>query len=141
MAKSLVIVESPAKAKTINRYLGSAFTVKASMGHIIDLPAKEFGVDIEHDFKPKYVVIKGKQKILKELAAQVQKSNAVYLATDPDREGEAISWHLKNSICKDKKVFRVLLHEITESSVKTAFNNSSDIKMDKVNAQDRKSVV
>ena len=141
MSKSLVIVESPAKAKTINRYLGSGFTVKASMGHIIDLPAKEFGVDIEHDFDPKYVVIKGKQKILKELAAQAQKSNTIYLATDPDREGEAISWHLKNSICKGKKVLRVLLHEITESSVKTAFNNSSDIKMDKVNAQQARRIL
>ena len=141
MAKSLVIVESPAKAKTINRYLGSDFIVKASMGHIVDLPAKEFGVDLEHDFDPKYVVIKGKQKILKELATQAKKSDTVYLATDPDREGEAISWHLKNSICKGKKVLRVLLHEITESSVKTAFNNSSDIKMDKVNAQQARRIL
>ncbi|MFH1905316.1 MAG: type I DNA topoisomerase [bacterium] len=141
MPKSLVIVESPAKAKTINRYLGSNFVVKASMGHIIDLPAKEFGVDIEHDFDPKYVVIKGKQKILKELAAQAQKSDAVYLATDPDREGEAISWHLKNSICKDKKIFRVLLHEITSSSVKSAFGNTLDIEMDKVNAQQARRIL
>ncbi len=141
MPKLLVIVESPAKAKTINRYLGSDFTVKASMGHIIDLPAKEFGVDIEHDFKPKYVVIKGKQKILKELAAQAQVASAVYLATDPDREGEAISWHLKNSICKNKKTLRVLLHEITSSSVKDAFNNTLDIKMDKVNAQQARRIL
>ena len=141
MAKSLVIVESPAKAKTINRYLGSDFVVKASMGHIIDLPVKEFGVDIERNFKPKYVIIKGKQKILKELATQAQVANAVYLATDPDREGEAISWHLKNSICKDKKVFRVLLHEITSSSVKDAFNNTLDIEMDKVNAQQARRIL
>ncbi|MCK5595430.1 type I DNA topoisomerase [bacterium] len=141
MAKSLVIVESPAKAKTINRYLGSGFVVKSSMGHIIDLPAKEFGVDLEHDFKPKYVTIKGKQKILNELAAQARKSNTIYLATDPDREGEAISWHLKNSICKDKKVFRVLLPEITSSSVKSAFDNTLDIKMDKVNAQQARRIL
>ena len=91
----LVIVESPAKAKTIKKYLGKDFEVTASMGHIRDLPAAKLSVDVKNDFAPKYAIIKNKEKLVKELKAQVEKSDKVYLATDPDREGEAISWHLK----------------------------------------------
>jgi len=101
--KSLVIVESPAKAKTIEKYLGRKFSVKASMGHVVDLPKSQFAVDIKNGFKPKYINIRGKGKLIRELKEAAEKAYAVYLATDPDREGEATSWHLANTLgVKDK---------------------------------------
>ena len=120
--KKLLIVESPAKAKTIQRYLGKDFIVKASMGHVIDLPEKEFGVDIEKNFKPKYVTIKGKDKILRELKKAAKESDEVLLATDPDREGEAISWHIANALKRIKKdgIYRVRFHEITKKAIEEA---------------------
>src|SRR5690554_1617489 len=98
MARNLVIVESPAKAKTIGKFLGRSYKVKASMGHLIDLPRSQFGVDVDENFKPKYITIRGKGKIVKELKDAVKKADRVLLATDPDREGEAISWHLANAL-------------------------------------------
>ncbi len=137
MKKKLLIVESPAKAKTIQKYLGKDFIVKASMGHVKDLPENEFGVDIEKGFKPKFVTIKGKEKILKEIKEAAKKSEAVYLATDPDREGEAISWHIANAIKRIKKdnVFRVRFNEITKSAVREAVSNPDKIDENKVYAQ------
>ena len=105
--KSVVIVESPAKSKTINKILGKNFEVLSSMGHIIDLPKSKMGIDIENDFEPKYIVIRDRRKYMTQLKKAVKKADAIYLAADPDREGEAISWHLKNELGKDKKVFRV----------------------------------
>src|ERR1044071_8376846 len=98
MAKALVIVESPAKAKTINKYLGKQYVVKASLGHVKDLPKKDLAVDVEHGFEPKYVLIEGKKKLVQELKATAKKVDAVYLAADPDREGEAISYHLQEEL-------------------------------------------
>ncbi len=137
MGKKLLIVESPAKAKTIQKYLGKDFIVKASMGHVIDLPEKEFGVDIEKEFKPKFVTIKGKNKILKEIKDAAKKSDVVYLATDPDREGEAISWHIANALKRIKKdnIFRIRFHEITKSAIKQAVENPDKIDENKVYAQ------
>ena len=121
MAKSLIIVESPTKAKTITKYLGRGYTVMASVGHIKDLPTSKLGVDLEHDFKPQYVTIKGKSKVLADIKKKAEESDKVFLAPDPDREGEAIAWHLaeelrgKSKARKiDGKVFRVLFNEITE---------------------------
>ena len=102
----LVIVESPAKAKTIGKYLGSDYVVKASMGHLRDLPKKKMSIDIEHDFQPEYVPIEGKDKIIKEIRSEIRKSDFVYLATDPDREGEAISWHLSIALNLDENKMR-----------------------------------
>ncbi len=135
--KKLLIVESPAKAKTIQKYLGKDFIVKASMGHVIDLPEKEFGVDIEKGFKPKFVTIKGKDKILKEIKEAAKKSDEIYLATDPDREGEAISWHIANALKRVKKdsIYRVRFHEITKKAIQEAVKNPDKIDENKVYAQ------
>ncbi|HVP56540.1 MAG TPA: DNA topoisomerase, partial [bacterium] len=134
--KSLVIVESPAKAKTINRFLGPSYTVKASMGHVRDLPKKKLGVDVEDGFKPSYVVDPGKKKIvsaLKKVAASVDR---IYLASDMDREGEAIAWHLAELIDKDRtKTKRTIFNEITERAIKEAFQDPTEIDMCKVDAQ------
>src|SRR5208337_1530219 len=125
MAKSLVIVESPAKAKTIGKYLGSNFIVKASLGHVKDLPKKDLSVDVEHDFTPKYEVIEGKKKLIAELKAAAKGVDSIYLAADPDREGEAICWHLQEELESKKTnkpaIFRVMFNEITASAVKKAF--------------------
>src|SRR5258707_15668424 len=118
MPKSLVIVESPAKAKTINKYLGKDYVVKASLGHIKDLPKKDLAVDVEHDFKPVYEVIEGKKKLIQELKAEARKAESVYLAADPDREGEAICFHLQEELTDHKKgpkIFRVMFNEITKN--------------------------
>lgn len=132
----LLIVESPAKAKTIGKYLGSDFVVKASMGHLRDLPKKEMGVDIEGDFTPKYQPIDGKDKIIHELKDAAQKSDFVYLATDPDREGEAISWHLKEMLhLADDKTQRVTFNEITKKAVTAGVQHPRDIDMNLVDAQ------
>jgi DNA topoisomerase-1 len=134
--KSLVIVESPAKAKTINKILGSKFIVKACMGHVRDLPEREFGIDIEHDFEAKYATVKGKSKVLNELKASSKNADMVYLAPDPDREGEAIAWHLKESLkLSNARTRRVTFNEITKRGVLEAFDRPTQISMDRVNAQ------
>src|SRR3989338_1859943 len=118
MAKSLVIVESPAKANTINKFLGHDYVVSASMGHIIDLPKSKLGVDVENDFKPEYIVIPERKKYLSLLKKEAKDKGAIYLAPDPDREGEAISWHIKNALFdKKKKFYRVTFDEITKEAV------------------------
>jgi DNA topoisomerase-1 len=143
--KNLVIVESPAKAKTINKYLGKDFVVKASMGHVMDLPRKKLGVDPEGDFIPVYEVIAGKEKVIKELTAAAKGADAIYVATDPDREGEAIGWHLatvlraKRGITKNIK--RVMFNEITQKAIREAFNHAGDINQDLVDAQQARRVL
>ncbi len=142
MAKSLVIVESPAKAKTINKFLGSDYIVKPTGGHIIDLPTDEIGIDIEKGFKPRYSVIKGKGKILQDLKKNAQKVDTVILATDPDREGEAIAWHMTNRIVgKNQPYYRILLNQITENAVIKAINNKSQLDLKKVYAQQARRVL
>ena len=142
MAKELVIVESPAKARTLSRILGSRYNVKASLGHVRDLPLKELGVDVENGFAPRYVIPTGKRKVVQELKKASQEASAVYLATDPDREGEAISWHLIEA-AKLEKVpkHRVVFHEITEKAVKEAFRHPRQIDMDLVDAQQARRVL
>ncbi len=140
--KSLVIVESSAKARTIKRYLGSQYKIEASSGHIIDLPKKELGVEINGGFKPKYVVISGKGKILKKFESLVSKSDQVYLALDPDREGEAIAWFLADRLeLPQDKIQRVLFYEITRESVKKAMDEPGKIDMRKVNAQQARRIL
>nr|WP_306220664.1 type I DNA topoisomerase [Cohnella sp. WQ 127256] len=142
VADSLVIVESPAKAKTIGKYLGSKFIVKASMGHIRDLPKSQIGVEVENDFEPKYITIRGKGSILKELRDASKKVKKIYLAADPDREGEAIAWHLAHYLDIDEKdACRVVFNEITKQAVKDAFKNPRPIDMDLVNAQQARRVL
>lgn len=122
----LLIVESPAKAKTINKFVGSRYVVKACMGHVRDLPRSRLGVDVENNFTPKYIVVKGKRELLKELKTEVKRAELVYLATDPDREGEAICWHLKEALkLPDEKVRRVIFNEITKKVVKEAVDNAT----------------
>ena len=144
MSKNLVIVESPAKARTIGRYLGKDYTVKASMGHIIDLPVKEFGIDIEHNFEPKYVTMKGKAKIINDLKKSAKRAQVIYLAPDPDREGEAIAWHISEILQKtnpEAKIHRILLNEITKTAVKNAIKTPLAIDMHKVNAQQARRIL
>ena len=136
MPKNLVIVESPAKAKTIGRFLGRDFDVKASLGHVRDLPQGKMGIDVEHDFEPQYVVPKAKSSLVKEINAALKNVSQVYLATDPDREGEAIAWHLTQAAKMDSKpVRRVVFHEITKSAIEDAFRHPRDIDADLVSAQ------
>jgi len=158
MAKTLLVVESPAKAKTIKKYLGSGYEVKASIGHIKDLPNRAektkggvgsrggegpvLGVDIENNFRPHYQVIPGKEKIIKDLRETAQKSERVFLATDPDREGEAIAWHLSEELHKPKdKVFRVLFNELTERRIKEAVKSPSRLDENKYNAQQARRIL
>ncbi len=140
MKKSLVIVESPSKAKTINKFLGKDYTVKASVGHIRDLPESQLGINIEDKFKPKYV-IKGKQKTINELKKAAKSSDEIYIATDPDREGEAIAWHIAEEIGNNKKVHRALFNEITLKAVQNAIDNPFPIDMQKVDAQQARRVI
>ena len=127
MAHYLVIVESPAKVKTIKKFLGSNYTVAASQGHVRDLPKSSLGIDIEHDYEPKYITIRGKGDILASLRKEVKKSDKVYLATDPDREGEAISWHLAAALKLDeKKMRRITFNEITKNAVKASLKAPRD---------------
>ncbi|MFC1944891.1 type I DNA topoisomerase, partial [Chloroflexota bacterium] len=140
MTKKLVIVESPAKARTMSRILGKDYNILASVGHVRDLPQKELGVDIEDDFRPKYVVPRGKQKVLKGIRDAAKEAKAVYLATDPDREGEAISWHLVEA-AKLGKIKRVVFHEITQEAVSQAFRHPRDIDISLVNAQQARRVL
>ena len=138
----LVIVESPAKAKTIKKYLGSDFEVKASMGHVRDLYANKLSVDVSRDFEPNYAIIKGKEKLIEELKTLAKKSDEVYLATDPDREGEAISWHLATILGLDvNKCNRVKFNEINKNSVTAGINNPSKIDLDLVNAQQARRIL
>lgn len=142
MSKNLVIVESPAKARTIGRFLGRDYDVKASVGHIRDLPGSRIGVDVENGFEPKYVVPKDKKSLVKELDQAIKKADALFLATDPDREGEAIAWHLAESIkTAGKPVKRVIFHEITEPAINEAFKHPRDIDVDLVNAQQTRRIL
>ena len=148
MAKTLIIVESPTKAKTITKYLGRGYTVMASVGHIKDLPTSKLGVDLERDFEPQYVTIKGKSKVLAEIKKKAEEADKIFLAPDPDREGEAIAWHLEQELLgkskkkkKDGKIFRVLFNEITESAIKRALQSPGEIDMKRVNAQQARRVL
>ncbi|GGE42063.1 DNA topoisomerase 1 [Pullulanibacillus camelliae] len=142
MEEYLVIVESPAKAKTIKRYLGKKFEVKASMGHVRDLPKSKMGVDVENEFNPSYITIRGKGPVLKELKAAAKKVKKVYLAADPDREGEAIAWHLAHSLEIDETSdCRVVFNEITKQAIKDAFKQPRSINMDLVDAQQARRVL
>ena len=142
MARYLVIVESPAKVKTIKKFLGSNYVVAASNGHVRDLPKSQLGVDVENDFEPKYITIRGKGEILANLRKEVKKADKVYLATDPDREGEAISWHLSKALkLEDKKVYRISFNEITKNAVKASLKTPRDIDMDLVDAQQARRIL
>ena len=142
MARYLVIVESPTKVKTIKKFLGSNYVVMASNGHVRDLPKSQMGVDLEHDFEPKYITIRGKGEILAGLRKEVKKADKIYLATDPDREGGAISWHLMKALkLEGKKVYRISFNEITKSAVKASLKNARDIDMDLVDAQQARRVL
>src|SRR6202142_4060709 len=151
MAKALVIVESPTKAKTINKYLGKQFVVKASLGHIKDLPKKDLAVDVEHGFEPRYEVIEGKKKLIHELKEAAKKVEQIYLAADPDREGEAICFHLQeeldgsNGKGKKKKggpeIFRVMFNEITSRGIKKAFEKPGQVDIHLVEAQQARRVL
>ena len=136
MAKYLVIVESPAKVKTVKKFLGSNYEVAASNGHVRDLPKSQLGIDIENDYEPKYITIRGKGELLASLRKEAKKADKVYLATDPDREGEAISWHLATALKLDeKKMRRITFNEITKSAVKESIKHARDIDMNLVDEQ------
>lgn len=136
MANNLVIVESAAKVNTISRFLGKNYKVEASIGHVRDLPKSQLGIDVDNDFEPKYITIRGKGDLLQRLRKEAKNAKVIYLATDPDREGEAISWHLYHSLkLQDKIVYRITFNEITEQAVKEAINNPRELMMDLVDAQ------
>lgn len=139
MAKNLVILESPAKVKTVKKILGANYEVAASGGHVRDLPKSSLGIDVEHDYEPRYITIRGKGDVLAALRREVKKADKIYLATDPDREGEAISWHLVHALklkeMPDKKIYRITFNEITKSAVKESLKNAREINMDLVDAQ------
>lgn len=142
MAKNLVIVESPAKVKTIKKFLGKNYEVMASNGHVRDLPKSSLGIDVDGDFEPKYITIRGKGEILAKLRKEVKKADKIYLATDPDREGEAISWHLSHALkMEDKNVSRISFNEITQTAVKASLKNPRKIDMDLVDAQQARRVL
>jgi DNA topoisomerase I len=154
MAKSLVIVESPAKAKTINKYLGKQYVVKASLGHVKDLPKRDLAVDVDNGFRPQYEVIEGKKKLMQELRDAAKKVDNVYLAADPDREGEAICWHLQEELKTKKsgkrktedgnegpKFFRVMFNEITKKSIEKAFEKPAQVNINLVDAQQARRVL
>ncbi|HLE44564.1 MAG TPA: type I DNA topoisomerase, partial [Methylomirabilota bacterium] len=140
--RSLVVVESPTKVKTIQKYLDQTYVVKASLGHVKDLPANKLGVDIEKNFKPQYVTLKAKAKVLEELKKAAKNAQALYVATDPDREGEAIGWHVASEVnLPGDRVYRVLFNEITEKAVKAAFSRPGKIDQKKVDAQQARRVL
>ncbi len=141
MSKSLVIVESPAKASTINKILGKKFIVTSSMGHVMDLPKSKMGIEIEKDFTPEYIMIPGKKKIVDALKKGAADCDTIFLATDPDREGEAISWHLANLLGKKKKIYRIAFHEITRTAIEAAIAKPGNIDMNMVNAQQARRVL
>ena len=139
---SLVIVESPAKAKTIEKFLGDGFKVIASNGHLIDLPKSRMGINLENDFEPEYIIIRGRTSLLKELQKEASLSDKVYLATDPDREGEAISWHIAKALnIPTNRCCRIEFNEITENVVKKAIRHPRTIDMNRVNAQQARRVL
>ena len=134
--KILVIVESPAKAKTIERHLGKNYVVRASMGHLRDLPKSQFGIDVEHDFSPKYINVRGKGELIRSLKKEAKDADKIYLASDPDREGEAIAWHLAFILGIDpKKDCRIVFHEITKPAIEEAVQHPRPIDMEQVDAQ------
>jgi DNA topoisomerase-1 len=139
--KSLVIVESPAKAKTINKYLGNDYQVLASMGHVRDLPAKKLGVDIEKDFKPTYEIVLSRKKTMTQLKAAAAAANKIFLAPDPDREGEAIAWHLAQELGHGKKIYRLIFHEITKQAINESIKNPTNISQEKVDAQQARRIL
>ncbi len=142
MARYLVIVESPAKVKTIKKFLGSNYVVAASNGHVRDLPKSQLGIDPENDYEPKYITIRGKGELLASLRKEVKRADKIYLATDPDREGEAISWHLSQALkLEGKKVYRISFNEITKSAVKASLKNAREIDMDLVDAQQTRRIL
>ncbi|GAA6491950.1 type I DNA topoisomerase [Candidatus Bariatricus faecipullorum] len=142
MARYLVIVESPTKVKTIKKFLGSNYVVVASNGHVRDLPKSQLGIDVEHNFEPKYITIRGKGEILANIRKEVKKADKIYLATDPDREGEAISWHLTQALkLEGKKVYRISFNEITKNAVKASLKNAREIDMNLVDAQQARRVL
>lgn len=142
MAKNLVIVESPAKAKTIKKFLGANYIIEASMGHVRDLPKSQMGIDISNDFDPKYITIRGKGDLLASLRKEVKKVNKVFLATDPDREGEAISWHLVHALnLDDQSTYRITFNEITKEAIQNSIKNAREIDMDLVDAQQARRVL
>ena len=142
MAKYLVILESPAKVKTVKKILGSNYEVIASNGHVRDFPKSTMGIDIENDYEPKYITIRGKGDKLAEIKRYVKKADKVFLATDPDREGEAIAWHLKTALkLDDKKIVRITFNEITKNAVKESLKNAREIDMDLVDAQQARRTV
>ncbi|HYC31850.1 MAG TPA: toprim domain-containing protein, partial [Gemmatimonadales bacterium] len=138
---ALVIVESPTKAKTIGKYLGAGFDVKATVGHLRDLPTRELGVDVDRGFEPKYVTIKGKTKTLAELKKAAKSAKEIYLATDPDREGEAIAWHVADQLAAKVPTHRVLFEEITRDAVLEAMRSPGNIDERKVNAQQARRIL
>ncbi|NLG83192.1 MAG: type I DNA topoisomerase, partial [Firmicutes bacterium] len=141
MGQSLIIVESPHKAKTIERFLGKGYAVKASMGHIWDLPKSKFGVDVAHGFNPEYVTIEGQEKIIDELKKAAAKAHEILLATDPDREGEVISWHLAQALMLGERTKRIEFHEITPRAVTAALRSPRPLDMNRVNAQQARRVL
>ncbi|RYD06601.1 hypothetical protein N752_02730 [Desulforamulus aquiferis] len=142
MSKTLVIVESPAKAKSIGKYLGRNYTVKASMGHVRDLPKSQFGVDVDQEFSPKYITIRGKGDIIKDLRLAVKKADKILLASDPDREGEAIAWHLAKLLeIDDKSACRIEFNEITKNAIQQAVKDPRPIDLDRVNAQQARRIL
>src|SRR4030081_2335094 len=145
MAKALVIVESPAKAKTINKYLGKQYLVMASLGHVKDLPKKDLAVDVENGFEPRYEVIEGKKKLVQELRQASKKVDSIYLAADPDREGEAICFHLQEELDTKKKdspkFYRVMFNEITANAIRKAFEKPNIVNVNLVEAQQARRVL
>ena len=142
MASNLVIVESAAKVNTISKFLGKNYKVEASIGHVRDLPKSQLGIDVEHDYDPKYITIRGKGELLQKLRKEAKSAKCIYLATDPDREGEAISWHLYHALkLEDKKVYRITFNEITEQAVKEAIKHPREVNMDLVDAQQARRVL
>lgn len=141
MADNLVIVESPAKAKTIEKYLGKRYKVVASMGHVRDLPRSQTGIDTENNYEPKYITIRGKGPLLKDLKKEAKKAKKIYLASDPDREGEAIAWHLSHALGDDKDYYRVVFNEITKDAVKESFKHPSEINQQLVDAQQARRIL
>ena len=135
MAKAIVIVESPTKVKTINKFLGNKFKVLSSMGHLIDLPKSTLGVDVKHGFQPKMIVVRSKSKLLTKLKKDTAKAKKIYFATDPDREGEAIGWNLIEHIGDGKKIYRVTFQEITKEAVLKAFEHPREFDKKKIDAQ------
>ncbi len=141
MGKSLVIVESPAKARTLSKFLGKDYVIKSSIGHLKDLPRSQLGVDLKNNFQPKYVIIHGKEKVLREIKKAAKQTDNVFLAPDPDREGEAIAWHIASELDDEKKKYRVTFHEITQKAVQEAFEHPGEIDINKVNAQQARRVL